>query len=73
MFICTYTPHKHGQGPSSLRRGHPHVLHDGKVWEYHVPRSERRAFRQFLVEKFGYRGETVKVEGSYPLYHITTR
>ena len=73
MFICTYTPHQHGQRPLFFNRGHAYVHHDGKVWEYHVPRGQRRAFRRFLVDAFGYRGEMVVVEGSYPSYHIETR
>ena len=72
MFTCTYTPRQHGQGPTKLKRGHAHVHHDGKVWEYHVPKGERRAFRQFLADAFGYRGQIVKVEGSYPSYHVSS-
>jgi len=70
MFTCTYTPQQHGQRPAQSRRGHAHVHHDGKVWQYHVPKGQRRAFRQFLVDAFNYRGQTVVVSGAYPSYHV---
>jgi hypothetical protein len=73
MFICTYKPQQHGQRPATLKRGHAQVYDDGKIYEYHVPKGERRAFRSWLAEAFAMRGRIAKITGAYPHYEIEQR
>jgi hypothetical protein len=70
MWTCTYVSPQHGASPGKLRRGHAEVLADGKVYQYRVPKGQRKLFRLWLETAFAMRGRMAKVAGRFPHYDI---